>query len=90
MHWRFVITLHGFINWQATIGNQARRIFFLAHAVRARGSDGHTNVCGRSTILKLWEQVKMQKTGCPLPEQKDSRQHKETNKTPPRNKEDIQ
>ena len=29
--------------------------FFVAHAVRARGSDGHQNVCGRSTILKLWE-----------------------------------
>ena len=26
---------------------------FVAHAVRARGSDGHQNVCGRSTILKL-------------------------------------
>ena len=28
-------------------------LFFVAHAVRARGSDGHQNVCGRSTILKL-------------------------------------
>ena len=28
-------------------------IFFVAHAVRARGSDGHQIVCSRSTILKL-------------------------------------
>ena len=27
--------------------------FFLAHAVRARGSDGHQNVCDWSTIRKL-------------------------------------
>ena len=28
-------------------------LFFLAHAVRARGSDGHQNVCDWSTIRKL-------------------------------------
>ena len=33
--------------------SSSRVCFFLAHAVRARGSDGHPNVCDWSTILKL-------------------------------------
>ena len=32
------------------------RLFFVAHAVRARGSDGHQIVCSRATILKLLRQ----------------------------------
>ena len=28
-------------------------VFFVAHAARARGSDGHQNVCDRSAIFKL-------------------------------------
>ena len=64
------------------------KVFFVAHAVRARGSDGHQNVCGRSTILKLWEnRWKCKRLEVLYKKQKTSKQHEQTtNKTPPRNK----
>ena len=43
------------LRWERQVQGLAVVFFFVAHAVRARGSDGHQNVCGRSTILKLWE-----------------------------------